>query len=447
MRIPVYGDSITFRQGERTLTEEASGDPALWLDHSRGTSRARIGYDLFAEVRVLLTAGQPSLYAANPTMERHIGLLRELIVAHRIPLAEIPPVPAGFSCIACLTHDVDHPSLRLHQFDPTMFGFLYRSTAGSLVEVLLLRRDLRSLVKNCWAALKLPFVHLRLARDFWADFDRYTKLENGLPSSFFVIPFKHLPGRTAAGSAPCARASAYGADDIPLHLERLQAAGCEIGVHGIDAWIDTGRGREELATIRRLVAMPQAGIRMHWLYFDEHSPVVLERAGFDYDASSGYNETVGYRAGTTQVFRPLPADRLLELPLHIMDTALFFPNRLYATRKEAKELVDRIIHNAIRWGGCVTVNWHDRSIAPERQWGDFYLELVKDLQSRGAWFATASKVVAWFRKRRSARFEMGTSGQVQIEIAPDVTESLPDLQLRIHNGCEAFRNATAVNAN
>ena len=39
----------------------------------------------------------------------------------------------------------------------------------------------------------------------------------------------------------------------------------------------------------------------------------------------GYNETVGYRAGTTQAYKPLEASRLLELPLHVMDTALFYP--------------------------------------------------------------------------------------------------------------------------
>ena len=44
-----------------------------------------------------------------------------------------------------------------------------------------------------------------------------------------------------------------------------------------------------------------------------------------YDSTIGYNETVGYRAGTTQPYRPLAASRLLELPLHVMDTALFYP--------------------------------------------------------------------------------------------------------------------------
>ena len=39
---------------------------------------------------------------------------------------------------------------------------------------------------------------------------------------------------------------------------------------------------------------------MHWLYFDQNSPKTLENAGANYDSTVGYNETVGYRAGTAQ---------------------------------------------------------------------------------------------------------------------------------------------------
>src|SRR6185436_8281772 len=125
----------------------------------------------------------------------------------------------------------------------------------------------------------------------------------------------------------------------------------------------------------------------------------------DYDSTVGYNETVGYRAGTGQVYKPLQTTRLLELPLHIMDTALFYPSRLSLGPAEDRELVAGIVDNARKFGGCVTVNWHDRSIAPERCWGEFYAELVDELYSKGAWLATAAEAVSWFRNRRAAKFE------------------------------------------
>ena len=435
IRIPIYGCSITFRErGTVDSGDEGTHQQAMHLEQQKGRVLARIGYDLFGEVRALLTLGQPAANAGIPALELHIAVLRDLIVASGFPLVEIPPVPAGYRFIACLTHDVDHPSIRHHKFDHTMFGFLGRAVLGSVFDVLRGRARLRNLLTNWAAALKLPFVHLGLAKDFWHEFDDYTKLEKGLSSSFFVIPFKDNPGRTRRGPAPSRRASRYGATDIAGHIRKMISAGCEVGVHGIDAWLDSSIGHEELEQIRRITGIQDVGVRMHWLYFDEQSPATLEKAGADYDSTVGYNETVGYRAGTTQAYKPLEATRLLELPLHIMDTALFFPAYLALSSNEASKRVDGIIDNAVRFGGSVTVNWHDRSIAPERLWGDFYVGLVDELKNREAWLSTASQAVSWFRKRRSAIFETvgGESRTLRVKIGLDGNEELPGLRLRVH---------------
>jgi hypothetical protein len=434
-QIPIYGSSVTFPGKEQGfLVDAESYETAAYIERRRGRVFARVGYGLFHEIRTLLTAGQPTSNAAIPTLDLHIALLRDLIVGTGTPLIEIPAVPEGHRFIACLTHDIDHPSIRKHIFDHTMFGFLYRAIVRSLINVLRRSAPVRQLLTNWTAALTLPFVHLGLAEDFWQDFDRYPKLEAGQRSSFFVIPFKGDPGRSGQGSAPKERAAAYGARDIAGQIHTLMCAGCEIGLHGIDAWCDPTRGREELEEIRRITGLRDIGVRMHWLYADEGSPAALERAGADYDSTVGYNETVGYRAGTTQAYKPLEAARLLELPLHIMDTALFFPGHLKLTNREANKVVDAIIDNAVRFGGVVTVNWHDRSIAPERLWGDFYVQLVEKLKSQGAWFATAGDAVLWFRKRRSAILEEvdSDSENVLVRTVPEHAAKSPGLRVRVH---------------
>jgi hypothetical protein len=175
---------------------------------------------------------------------------------------------------------------------------------------------------------------------------------------------------------------------------------------------------------------------MHWLYFDELSPTTLEKAGADFDSSIGYNQTVGYRSGTTQVYKPLSATRLLELPLHVMDTALFYPTYLGLSLAEAGEQIQRIIDNAAQVGGVVTVNWHDRSLSPERLWSGSYLDLLKELKAQRAWFATATQVVTWFRKRRKAVFAntRDESEQNHPLTVSDEGHCLPGLLLRIHDG-------------
>jgi len=432
-RLPIYGKSATFQhQGRELLKDENSRQAAGYIDQSSGRVMVRIGYDIFAEIRDLLVTGQPIANASIPALELHIALLRELIIESGVSLVEIPPVPAGYTFIACLTHDVDHPSIGRHKFDHTMFGFVYRAAIGSLIGVLRKRTGVRALVKNWTAVFKLPLVYLGLAKDFWLGFDQYSSLEGGAKSSFFVIPFSGRPGMLGNRPAPEHRSAAYGAADISIQIQKLMGAGCEIGVHGIDAWRDTASAHEELKEIRRATGRRQIGVRMHWLYFDEKTPAILEQAGFEYDSTVGYNGAVGYRAGTTQAYKPLETTRLLELPLHAMDTALFYPAHMNLSRDEAKKLVGKLMDNAIQFGGCLTINWHDRSIAPERLWGDFYAELIAELKRRGAWLASGDETVSWFRKRRSAviSFFDCEDGEVRPRIRTDEDERLPRLQLR-----------------
>jgi hypothetical protein len=249
------------------------------------------------------------------------------------------------------------------------------------------------------------------------------------------MPQKGDPGVNGEGGRSTMRATRYEIAEIVPQVRRLLSERREIGLHGIDAWRDSSKGRTELDRIRRVTDASEMGVRMHWLFFDEKSPAILEEAGFSYDSTIGYNETVGYRAGTTQAFKPLGVERILELPMHIMDTALFYPDYLSLSPNQARTVIAPLIENAVRFGGVLTVNWHDRSIAPERLWDDFYVSLLEELRSHGPWFPTAAQAVSWFRKRRSAVFEGasrdGEAIRVKVALNQD-DESLPGLRLRVH---------------
>jgi hypothetical protein len=184
---------------------------------------------------------------------------------------------------------------------------------------------------------------------------------------------------------------------------------------------------------------------MHWLCFDAASPRVLEEAGFHYDSTIGYNDAIGYRAGTQQVFRPYGATTLLELPLHIQDSALFYEGRFGVTDERAWKICEAVLANAANYSGAVTILWHTRSLAPERLWGGFYMRLLNRLMSRRVWFGTAAEVVEWFRARRALSFHRDNSSSADGRVAVTSCEGrLPGarLALRIHEPRAGSREAT-----
>jgi len=316
-----------------------------------------------------------------------------------------------------------------------MFGFLYRALVGSVINFCRGRRSLRHVAINWKAAFSLPLVFAGLAKDFWDELDQYLYLERDLGSTFFVIPTKADTGVNPDGRTTSTRASRYALTDIAADLRKLLSANREIAVHGIDAWRNSAKGREERKRIQKITGTAEVGVRMHWLYFNSQAPITLEKAGFAYDSTVGYNQTIGYRAGTTQVFKHLNADHLLELPLHIMDTALFYPSYMNLSDEQAGTAIQPLLENATRFGGVLTINWHDRSLGPERLWIAPYRKLLGDLRSRNAWFATASETVSWFKKRRSARIDNiaynGNTVRTRVSIDKD-ENSLPALHLRVH---------------
>ena len=136
-----------------------------------------------------------------------------------------------------------------------------------------------------------------------------------------------------------------------------------------------------------------------------------------------------------RAYVPPGASKILELPLIIQDTALFYGGRMNLGRVEAAERCAEVLAHARRLGGAVTVLWHDRSMAPERQWEWLYEDLLRDFRSGRVWVTSAEKAVKWFEARRSLRF-------TSVDISEDqavVRLSLKDaaeraVQLRVFPG-------------
>jgi hypothetical protein len=118
-----------------------------------------------------------------------------------------------------------------------------------------------------------------------------------------------------------------------------------------------------------------------------------------------------------------------------MDTALFYPTYMGLSSTQATALLLRLADDANRFGGCFTMNWHDRSLAPERLWDTCYRRAISGLRDRNAWFATAGQAAAWFRLRRSVLFEPDedTGDGRHVRILSDDGDNLPGLCFRVYS--------------
>jgi len=421
LRLPLYGGAVAVSEPGEPVAFAPDGRPLGVARSNPSGTTIVLGYDVLDEIEFLLKEGQPSDEAAVPTLDLHLDLLRRWIVDAGVPLVEILPRPWGFKYIACLTHDIDFFGIRRHGVDHTVLGFAYRASLGTLLGALHGRRTWRQVRRNLAALAKLPLVHLGLTPDFWQPFDDYRDADGEHPSTYFVIPFRKLAGEHVPGRRAHRRATKYDIRDVAEQVAEVERLGSEVAVHGIDAWHSASAGRKEHDAVASTLGRTELGVRMHWLCYDSRTPAVLEAAGFPWDATFGYNDTVGYRAGTTQIYAPPGSAYLLEVPLHAQDTALFLARRLDLPEEAAWEMCNGLRDHAGTHGGVLAITWHDRSLAPERLWDSFYRRLLEALRADAAWFTTISAAVARERARRATAIRVEKAGDrmlVHLQGAP-----------------------------
>jgi hypothetical protein len=183
----------------------------------------------------------------------------------------------------------------------------------------------------------------------------------GLQSAFYFI---------VDGPAPELDCG-YSLDDpwIRALLRRIDARGHELGLHGSYRSFDDGerlaaeRSRFATACADEGIAQSPAGGRQHFLRWEAcASWKHWDDAGFEYDASVGFHDTLGFRCGTCTEFRTFDLDarrplRLRERPLVAMDVALLDRERL--TGEAALERLAELKRHCRRFDGDFTLLWHN----------------------------------------------------------------------------------------
>ena len=234
------------------------------------------------------------------------------------------------------------------------------------------------------ALAAVPLHKLRRSDPYWR-FEKITQAQRkrGARSTFFVMGGHSHP---ADGPSP----ERY--DELRARLvETLLECGAEVGLHGsYTAAEDAGRLALEAERVRELGGNV-SGHRFHYLRVDPHrnlSP--LEELGFGFDATLGFPDRPGFRAGIAQPFRPWDFQRerpldLVEIPLTVMDATLAEPHYLALSAREAEERLLALLDWAQENGGAFSVLWHPNSFDPAqaRGYDRLYFRLIEAVGERG----------------------------------------------------------------
>lgn len=172
----------------------------------------------------------------------------------------------------------------------------------------------------------------------------------------------------------------------PALIERLHelgARGHAIGLHpSYHTYLDAGRYQQEKARLESALGQSIRLARQHYLRFRVPDTWrVAETVGIVEDATLGYADHEGFRAGTAHPFPPFDWQRdrtmaIVERPLHVMENTLAQYRGL--SPAQGLERLRLLARRAAEVGGELHLLWHNSSIV--REWRPWYAGYQRFLQ-------------------------------------------------------------------
>ncbi len=348
---------------------------------------ASAGFELEPVVNRYMLLLEQSLKEAASRSGR--GLLRKL------------EWPRGEGYCVSPTHDVD--ALAKWRGRSVLKGLL----TGRVVEVTRSLRDARL--------------------DPWWNFDRICEMEKngGLRSSFYFF-----------GLERAERCGRYDCRDVKGLLKGLSQSGHEIGLHGsFGSMFDRSSLEAEKLTLEEAAGCRVFGVRQHYLRIDPKETVRnMDRLGFDYDASVGFSDRVGFRSSMCLPYRVFDIDRreamrIFEVPLAIMDRGL---PREEGGRKAA---ITKLIANVRRTRGLLSLLWHQRSFDTKDFPGlsDLYGWTLAETRRDSPYFATHGELCRWWMAREGVGIRDVAKKEGELAVRLKIEHDLPAITLEVFN--------------
>ncbi|MEJ2048479.1 MAG: hypothetical protein P8Y60_01290 [Calditrichota bacterium] len=175
------------------------------------------------------------------------------------------------------------------------------------------------------------------------------------------------------------------------------------------------------------------GVRQHYLriLFPEGWHY-LRSAGFNYDSSCGYNEAVGFRAGTSfpiEINFPDKSedDKFYEVPISLMDYPWINPQATFEENWSKFENLIDLIRNT---QGLANILWHPHNIA-ECIYRDYWEKMIAWFGKERFYQGSLSYIVEWWKNRSAVELTQLSAGEECLQFELKSKYRIENLTLEI----------------
>jgi len=364
-----------------------------------------------------------------PWLDRPLAELRRRLAAEHPEWTFEPAWPEGRAFAVCLTHDVDYVTRnpgagRIAGQAVRDLGLLLAGSASRAESSVALHG---MTVAGFQLAVLRP-LRPRPERTYeaWlAAEDRH-----GFKSTFFFFPERLTAPHVFDCSYGYGDAVGYAGrrTNVRGMMREMRAAGWELGLHGsYHSALRPGLLADQRRQVSDAAGVSVTSTRQHWLHYDTRRTPRLQRdAGLLADSTQGFNRNVGFRAGTAfpHACWDFEADRaldLLEVPMHVMDGALFSANALEYDAERAVRHCVRLMDEVESVGGCLTLNWHPHVINDDTYWS-VYETVLAEAARRRAWGCSVEMLREWWLGRAK---RINGESSVAVATVPDGAPARP----------------------
>jgi len=191
-------------------------------------------------------------------------------------------------------------------------------------------------------------------------------------------------------------------------VKSLSKIGAEISLHGSYASMFNGTNlMDERKLLEETLGKSVEGVRMHYVRLRVPDTLrEIERVGFIYDSSLTYSSMPGFRAGIGMPFRTLPDGQLYELPPSLMDSTLFFRQKLNFDEALRNSLA--ILGEIERTGGYSAFIFHNQHLIYD-EYGmiaKLLLILRDEIKKRKGDILTCIDTLRWWKAREESSFRI-----------------------------------------